>query len=88
MKPFYKYGLICSLEVHNRRQSSKQVDHPCNDSHMVQSEGECLQADCMPPRYHHGIGAKCVFEALSASCVGEWLKTTKKDSYGSVQVLL
>ena len=61
-------------------------DHLCIDSHRVDSEGQCHQEGCTPPKYHHEIGVMSAdVRALSeASYV---LKTMKKDVYESVQVL-
>ena len=62
-------------------------DHLCIDSHKVDSEGECPQEDCIPPKHHHDIGVMSANgRALSeASYV---LKTMKEDEDESVQVLL
>lgn len=61
-------------------------DHLCIDSHRVDSEGQCHQEGCTPPKYHHEIGVMSAdVRALSeASYV---LKTMKKNEYESVQVL-
>ena len=61
-------------------------DHLCIDSHKVDSEGECPQEDCIPPKHHHDIGVMSGYVGglSEASYV---LKMTKKDEDEPVQVL-
>jgi hypothetical protein len=67
-------------------QEPNHFDHPCNDTHRLDSEEQCRQEDYIPPNHHHGIGEMSArVEVLSES---SYVLKTMKDEDGSVQALL